>query len=650
MATVTKTYKIGLSDTDKANLQSAIETRITGGQVTVGTANKAVADQNGAVIDTTYVKHNTYDQTLSVAKADIADNVSLSASDTSTKPYKFDITGNSATADVSSGFSGKLKKLQGTSVVFNQITINTGAYQTETKNGITFTNNGDGTWTLSGTATADTTKILTAVYPPKNHKFLLKGCYGGSQSTFYFSTANLSSLKEYGNGLIYDWSFNYSDAITCVVKNGTTLSNVKVYPQLFDLTLMFGNNSRIPNGLNGTNVIEYATDGDLDRVVSPSAIFSRLFPLPYYDYDAGTITSVKTNGKLISVGRNAFDVSQAPITPTSDTTFFSQYIKVIPEEVYSCGFSNDFDSAGGFYIFEYDENQVQVGTQSFYSTRQITLLLSPNTHYIKIDLYYTQAKTREQWSQIVNTLYFQLRHSGNYVGYKAYEKHELAIPSVELKGIYGGVGDTYESSGKKIVKFASVDLGTLNYVQDTQEGHTVFKTYLPNGVGETTGTTEAKLICSKYIASTRFDVLLNDKQVRTAYVDSSYPCQLLIYDTAFAGKTPTEVKALLNGVMCVYQLNTPTETDETQFTETFYEDDMGTIEFEQPSVGNYSPVGHQTSYQPNASDMIQNTKSRVDTIETKIAGLPFSGISGYDATKSQHLEQHSGTLVWVDNE
>lgn len=119
---------------------------------------------------------------------------------------------------------------------------------TKTENGVTFTDNGDGTITVNGTATADTTFYFNRVkmdeinLPPAI--YTLSGCGdGASTSTYYCYTEmrvkdkNLKTLVDYGNGGTFDYSTLTASNIDNInsflrIKAGFTAENLVVKPQL----------------------------------------------------------------------------------------------------------------------------------------------------------------------------------------------------------------------------------------------------------------------------------------------------------------------------------------------------------------------------------------------------------------------------------
>lgn len=97
-----------------------------------------------------------------------------------------DETAQWATRVTTGSGAATVRSVQGAAVVWNQISDN--ANPSITRNGITFTNNGDGTITANGTASAVATYNSVEhaeVTAQPNHIYLLKGCAaGGSVSTY----------------------------------------------------------------------------------------------------------------------------------------------------------------------------------------------------------------------------------------------------------------------------------------------------------------------------------------------------------------------------------------------------------------------------------------------------------------------------------
>lgn len=111
---------------------------------------------------------------------------------------------------------------------------------TQTKSGITATNNGDGSWTINGTATkSDYINFsgyqITSIVG--GHKILI--CGNKENSNFILGLLN-QSISDTGTGAIGIFNQNAQKYWGIAWANGAVINNVTIYPQLFDLTAMYG--------------------------------------------------------------------------------------------------------------------------------------------------------------------------------------------------------------------------------------------------------------------------------------------------------------------------------------------------------------------------------------------------------------------------
>lgn len=113
---------------------------------------------------------------------------------------------------------------------------------TSTANGVTWTNNGDGTITVNGTATKSS-NIGTEIKnwtPIIGHKILVSGCpEGGGANTFSLGAFNQRGAIDYGNGAIGS-VITTGKWFGIIFNSGVTFDNLIFKPQLFDLTEMYG--------------------------------------------------------------------------------------------------------------------------------------------------------------------------------------------------------------------------------------------------------------------------------------------------------------------------------------------------------------------------------------------------------------------------
>ncbi|WP_418848479.1 hypothetical protein, partial [Ruminococcus sp.] len=155
-----------------------------------------------------------------------------------------------------------VKSVGGKSVVWNQLVKPVPTVVTQA--GVKFTFSNDGIVTLNGTATTTGNAIsLQSVKNQKGHKYLmvanpLSGVYGADKLLFSSQSFGQDST---GHGtIITNESSNAVWYYTIYVYEGVTYDNVKLQPQIYDLTAMFG------SGNEPTTVEE----------------FEKIFPADYY--------------------------------------------------------------------------------------------------------------------------------------------------------------------------------------------------------------------------------------------------------------------------------------------------------------------------------------------------------------------------------
>lgn len=209
-----------------------------------------------------------------------------------------------------------------------------------TQNGVTFTNNRDGTFTINGTATYDT-GFLQPVFQfqtsnPGYHTYLLDiGQYSGNANAHgvvYFYDDNVdSSVALIGtesssavirkiNGPIAGRGTIIQARFAIAVFKGATVTNWTIRPQLFDLTEMYG------AGNEPTTVAQFRQD----------------FPNEMYEYSPVCWKKFRRL-KYVTETKNLFDVNNAvPYrfdndNPASDQVFVKDGIYTTRLNNYNIG-------------------------------------------------------------------------------------------------------------------------------------------------------------------------------------------------------------------------------------------------------------------------------------------------------------------------
>ncbi|HAQ28561.1 MAG TPA: hypothetical protein DCQ76_02145 [Ruminococcaceae bacterium] len=127
-------------------------------------------------------------------------------------------------------------RIEGKTTKMVQLLDKSTYYGTKTNFGITATNNGDGSWTINGTATAEAfINFSSALSLDDGHKVLL----AGNKTNSGFSLGLLNQhIEDTGNGAIGNIKADFARTWGISWRSGAVINNVTIYPQLFDLTAM----------------------------------------------------------------------------------------------------------------------------------------------------------------------------------------------------------------------------------------------------------------------------------------------------------------------------------------------------------------------------------------------------------------------------
>ena len=104
------------------------------------------------------------------------------------------------------------------------------AETTKTENGLTFTDNGDGTITVKGTASADTTFNLCTDLVLTAGTYTFSGCPSNGSNTTYFISGFTGT--DIGNGFTVVLDSDTTGSLSITIKSGTTISNKVFKPQI----------------------------------------------------------------------------------------------------------------------------------------------------------------------------------------------------------------------------------------------------------------------------------------------------------------------------------------------------------------------------------------------------------------------------------
>lgn len=174
-----------------------------------------------------------------------------------------------------------IKSIGGKTIVWNQLNLN--SEKSITKNGISFINNKDGSWTINGTCSVSNDDVISTIVHPfaskyvSGHKYLVKADKYSDGNYGFAINGRTYPLKK---AIIINYAFNP----VIFVKDKVTVDNVTMRMNIFDLTQMFGAGN------------EPSTPEE----------FEDMFPADYYPHNAGELMSVPVN-EVMEQGKNLFD-------------------------------------------------------------------------------------------------------------------------------------------------------------------------------------------------------------------------------------------------------------------------------------------------------------------------------------------------------
>lgn len=325
------------------------------------------------------------------------------------------------------------------------------------------------------------------------------------------------------------------------------------------------------------------------------------FVKDYYAYNPGGMESVRgllahemvgfnqwdgnyTSGKWI----NDFDGS---ITNANGYNL-TDYIPVIPNTVY---YHSVAGSSRSLY-YDADKEVINTGAWAVGGSAG-TFTIPSNARYIRFTL--TDAN--------INAFVLNLHWSGYLDGeYKPYVKHTYpldstltlrGIPKLDASNQLYFDGDEYSSDGTVTRRYDVVDLGTLNWIELTQEEWRCFQTIISgklNGV--------YNMIMPNYDVKSGYGS--NNTADKVAWGNATNT-NVYIRDTTYTDAAT--FKTAMSGVMLIYEVATPTTESATPYASPQIVDDFGTEEYVIDSdVAVPVPVGHVTRYPANLRDKLQH--------------------------------------------
>lgn len=509
------------------------------------------------------------------------------------------------------GTAAETRCLKGNTIVWNQARDkNDGSNYGS--NGVTGTKDStDGSYTVSGTTTASGACVLKAIqagFLVIGHKYLIKGCCppGGSSATYYGGIAG--NRVDEGNGGIWTNTQNYGATnLRFDFKSGVTIPETKLFPQLFDLTLMFG------EGNEPSTVAE----------------FEALYPLAYYPYDAGTLLPVKMQG-IGTVGFNLWDEqwelgtinSSGGNSTTTDRIRAKNYVPVIPGTTY---FLN-----GWVYVWTYAADKSYVaridhgGIGGTSSVDHNTITIPDNVRYLRFTVVPSYGTTYN------HDICINVSDPARNGDYEPYWESELAIPvstyfPTGMKSAGTARDALYADHADMLI--GSVDLGTLSWNRtstETQNKYRFYSSQLNNVIARpSSNNTVGNILCAEYPS-----IGGNEPYINVTGVAVNATGVVLVYDPDFAESAASEIGAALSGVILYYELATPTVTPISPPIQMTYRVETGgtetvTVDVEQPAPQS-APARMAIVYALDSRGMRDEALSVIAAIENGKASANYA--------------------------
>ena len=552
-----------------------------------------------------------------------------------TKPYMF-----KAAPQLNHTYNSVLPTLTGGTVAWNQL-INQYA-NSGSSSGVTFTKNNDGSWSVSGTPEDNNVFYNVDYYGHEDnyitvgHVYYLPKCTNDTRPIALAVFGETTDRYGYGpsgtytaNGIIFKAAGVKTGRSWARIQvsnlANTNIGTVKVYPQFFDLTQMFGTAIAdraytLESGTAGAGVAWLRSYG--------------FFTKPYYAYNAGTLESACVN-KVTRTGFNQWDEqwevgtinTSSGQNETNGNYFRSKnYIQVLPNTTYYYKTSDDV-----VYLFYYDDSKSYIGYET---VKDGTKTTNANARYLRI-----VNVSRNSYSASSKPICINLHWDGERDGeYEPYVAHEYAIDDVELRGVakldinndiyYDG--DVYESDGTVTRRYGSIDLGTLSWTKSSSGNKFYATISTPYALGY-----NVSMICAKYIfngiGNNTSGYYGDDKTIRYfgPRSDSASLAEIYIHDEVYSDATA--FTTAMNGVYLVYELATETTDEADSYVSPQYCDDFGTEYYTDAKVASSTrdvevPVGQRSTY----ADIYEI--SGTDEVTVKLSGEDQSDYDTYTAS------------------
>lgn len=398
-------------------------------------------------------------------------------------------------------------------------------------NGVTLKRNANGTYSLSGTATADaslTWDITKTIGVTAGQKICLMNSILNVNISFSFRKSNDASVI----GL----SFNALNRVYTTTADYSDIAKIRI---------------TIPNGtnVNGVTFSPMIVDGSADTTTFDP--YSNICPISGWD-----------ECKVQRAGKNLLAI---PITIYSYNQTFenSFYIK---KGTYTLSYSISITNRIGIRLYDLSGNLITDIEHK--PTNTFTYNNNVKAYYQGAD---SSGGNKTIQVSIVDDCYMLVISnvdSSNYTNvqlelgsiatdFEPYNGTTYPITWSEAGEVFGGELDYSNSEWSATKTWHKVDLGDLTWTKDSTSDYSYFWAQ-PNPLKSTASAYTYSFLCSQYTPTTKIRTQLNDLEIGVYNTNSEISrTRIAIRDDRYANATTSEFKEAVEGIQLVYHLKEP---------------------------------------------------------------------------------------------
>lgn len=571
--------------------------------------------------------------TMTVGVADQLSPYDDESGDDQSEPFNFQATGtgNGTQPDFATGSIALLKEKQGNTVVVNQLYNSANSVFTSANPVTTLSN---GVFTINGTANDSKHIIQNNISLIANHKYLVI-----ANVKNYSNDNTGSAIQLYGENVV-----NVEITTTNINKNGM---NVMLATPTASGTANLRIRAQAGSTWSSCTMSFYTIDltqwfnGDI-----PQDLLDH--PENFYRYYQGSLayntgTLVNANGRYIKcIGRQQWDEEWEQGTLTWSTGENQEsnsyirsknFIKVLPNTTYHVHTPNNW---GGVILYGYDKDFNMVQPQiSSSAQNEFNFTTNSNVCYVRFRTY-NEITTYSGGTTI--SLYYE--DESGYDQYYPYQVLTNNDTGTETLRSAGSVHDVKLPSGEITRK-----VGTYTFTGSeswTKAGDGFSNTFFwINLVNKNCGANGSRYVKTTNAISNLYPVILRDSVYTVAGVQGivieSNSGDLVVYvcDSKYNEYTTSQFASAMAGLIVQFGLAEPTTEQGTPYSENLVIDDFGSMDFQGT---NGVPQGNLIFYPVDY-------KAFIDTLYDYTEGTPSELVKQSERTSDKSAQATLDTAL-----